>query len=986
MLEVKDLKKIYKSKKGTDVHALDGVSLRFPETGMVFLLGKSGSGKSTLLNVCGGLDNPTEGEVIVKGRSSKTFSGSDFDSYRNTFIGFIFQEYNILNEFTVEDNIALALELQGKPKDKAAIAALLDEVDLTGYAKRKPNTLSGGQKQRIAIARALIKKPEIIMADEPTGALDSNTGKQVFDTLKKLSKSKLVIVVSHDRDFAEQYGDRIIELKDGKVLSDVSKTHAEAEAFSANVNRVGDVLCIKKGADLSEADFEKIKSFLKTSDSDVVIASDEKSVSAFKSAARITDAGEMEVFRDTNVDAVEKKIYSKEDSRFIRSKLPIRHAFKIGVSGIRNKPVRLFFTVLLCSVAFVLFGLLSTMNFYDSEATFKQTLQDTQLSALQVRKQYTAQVSWFTNGEEDHSYENYMTAKFSSVAVKELSERLNPNAFGAVDIYSGFNVRQQENQYWQNNISAMAVLSENNALRSQINGEYPKNANEMVISSYHAELLMECKVYGEKGDTLELNSPTDIIGKTITVDGRSYKITGILDSGAIPDKFQALKNSDAVEDYNLYRSFASHLESGLHLVCFINEEGLAEFSNRYDDYRDEKENYMYIAVGVPQNGEYEMPEYGDFYYLGFSSIPANQKIYAIDQPVTALTDKQVILPIRQFASTVGEQLNRLNEQAYADENYTLAESYSAISQILWEVEAGGIHVENKETGEWVLQPFTDAEMEAKIQSLLASVKFFDMDMTVGVQLFNPYTQSHFGEIGAYTVVGFYRPETESYRSALYFADTVADKLWQEQKFTVSNYPEYETKYVSSPEDIYSVVILPGNPDTSKLDTLWEVYSNEDFDENDSRINLGGGFVDSLKNVDYMIKELSKVFFYVGLVLAVFAALLLSNFISVSISNKKREIGILRAVGARGADVFKIFLSESFVIGAICVALSTVASVFLCRWLNSEFAAELGASIFVFGVMSFGVLVAIAFVTILVATFLPVNNAARKKPVDSIRAL
>ena len=196
MLEVKNLRKVYKPKKGTPVNALDGVDLRFPETGMVFLLGKSGSGKSTLLNVCGGLDSPTDGEIIVKGRSSKSFSQSDFDSYRNTFIGFVFQEYNILNEFTVEDNIALALELQGKPKDKAAINQLLEDVDLKGYAKRKPNTLSGGQKQRIAIARALIKAPEIIMADEPTGALDSATGKQVFETLKKLSATKLVIVVS----------------------------------------------------------------------------------------------------------------------------------------------------------------------------------------------------------------------------------------------------------------------------------------------------------------------------------------------------------------------------------------------------------------------------------------------------------------------------------------------------------------------------------------------------------------------------------------------------------------------------------------------------------------------------------------------------------------------------------------------------------------------------------------------------------------------
>ena len=251
MLEIKNLTKIYKSKGGVEVKALDDVSLKFPENGMVFLLGKSGSGKSTLLNVCGGLDNPTTGEIVVKERSSINFKQKDFDSYRNTFVGFIFQEYNILNEFTVEENIALALELQGKSKDKEAIEELLEKVDLKGFGNRKPNTLSGGQKQRIAIARALIKSPEIIMADEPTGALDSVTGKQVFDTLKKLSKDTLVMVVSHDREFAETYADRIIELKDGKIISDVSKTSEKEESISTNISVIGDTLCIKKGSKLN---------------------------------------------------------------------------------------------------------------------------------------------------------------------------------------------------------------------------------------------------------------------------------------------------------------------------------------------------------------------------------------------------------------------------------------------------------------------------------------------------------------------------------------------------------------------------------------------------------------------------------------------------------------------------------------------------------------------------------------------------------------
>lgn len=273
MLTLKNLVKTYKTKGGEEVRALDGISIDFPEKGMVFLLGKSGSGKSTLLNVAGGLDIPDEGEIILNGTSSKNFTQTDFDSYRNTYIGFIFQEYNILNEFNIEQNLALALQLQNKPSDKQAIEDILAQVDLPDMGKRKPATLSGGQKQRIAIARALIKNPRIIMADEPTGALDSKTGNQVFETLKKLSENKLVIVVSHDRDFAEKFGDRIIELKDGKIIHDYSKTKLSPVRASDNLNFIGDdVISVKNPSSLSDEDAKLIIQKLRSASGESLIA------------------------------------------------------------------------------------------------------------------------------------------------------------------------------------------------------------------------------------------------------------------------------------------------------------------------------------------------------------------------------------------------------------------------------------------------------------------------------------------------------------------------------------------------------------------------------------------------------------------------------------------------------------------------------------------------------------------------------------------
>ncbi|MDE6407014.1 MAG: ATP-binding cassette domain-containing protein [Anaeroplasmataceae bacterium] len=230
MLIIRDVTKIYRTQKQKEVKALDQINYEFDEQGFYAILGKSGSGKSTLLNLIAGLDKPTSGEIILNGKSFSDFKRKDLDAYRNAYVGFIFQEFNLFDNLDVYKNVALALELQGRKAKVEEIEKVLDRVGISDLIHRNINELSGGQKQRVAIARALIKNPKIIIADEPTGALDQETTNEIFDLLKGLSKEYLVIVVTHNEEYANQYAEHILHLSDGKQKEQVELTNKPLEA------------------------------------------------------------------------------------------------------------------------------------------------------------------------------------------------------------------------------------------------------------------------------------------------------------------------------------------------------------------------------------------------------------------------------------------------------------------------------------------------------------------------------------------------------------------------------------------------------------------------------------------------------------------------------------------------------------------------------------------------------------------------------------
>ena len=1192
MLEIRDLTKVYKTKGGAETRALDGVSLTFGERGMVFLLGKSGSGKSTLLNLCGGLDTPDSGEIIIKGRSSRDFSQADFDSYRNTFVGFVFQEYNILNEFTVEDNIALALELQGKNKDKARVREILEQVEMSSFAKRKPNTLSGGQKQRIAIARALVKNPEIIMADEPTGALDSNTGKQVFDTLKKLSQDKLVIVVSHDREFAEIYGDRIIELKDGRIISDVTKTKIAATAASENLTFIGeDTLSVKNGAELSAADMERIRRFLANSKGSVLLSNGEKEIADFKKAARIDENGAREAFRGTDEAAIESKTYKPEDSRFIRSKLPARHAVRIGASGMKAKPFRLFFTIFLSFIAFTMFGLFSTLTFYDEKSVTLETYLDSGYEYIQLANNYRHDSVYYENGKEVSRYSYTTETRFTPAQLQQYRERYGDVVglynFGS-DFYSGsFRIANApgggntdgNSAYYSPEINFFAeVNGQTEAFTLLTDTDLSQLGDDgIVISSYMFDTLKALKLTDANGTPLTLNGYSDIVGAPLLVNGSvQLTVKGVYELN-LPAKYDTIRDGTEPRDSSLYEGLENELNAGMYCTVLVSEDfytaqrgtlgqnnnesfftylttslqiadadyaegGARKLDGRFSEIAPFSENnaaalpYLYMfdegkteladgEIVVPvsflwnilwnfqsqlssicyddyiEKNEYKLEEYAaevfdmmldnvifdqfnaEYYQLVEQYL---QKVYddtyaaAYDKYYTEhfeeyyLTQYQNYYPDRydeyyneynneylqdhpdMYEEAAAYATKNANADALAEEDDTciqlaeqeivnmaaneaesargqsqaeaeqyakesLTEQATPIAQERALLEAQNrLNNEANEAAsaaqgqfnekynnedwsryEWILQygyydlngvmqyPTADEVTEAFefFRSIIREYgDRYDFSIPKAILLDESSSAEYETQ---FTVVGFLYASQRYTNCAMFSQSDYEDLLERfgdqyEEPNQGNSYWVNETKY-AEPEDAKYNLLAMRFPDRGTLSAV--VYgSKAENTEDDSFYSLYSGITVSLERVNMMIGTFEQIFLWVGLVMALFSMLLLFNFISVSITYKKKEIGILRAVGARSADVFKIFFSESAIIAAICFVLAMVASFVTCGILNNTVAGALGAAIFVFGPLSWLIMLGIAVVTSVIATFLPVYGIAKRRPVESIRAL
>ena len=926
MLKISKLTKIYRPSKGAPVTALDGVDLELPERGLIFLLGKSGSGKSTLLNLIGGLDSATSGDITVKGKSSGEFKSVDYDSYRNTYVGFIFQEFHILEEYSIEQNISLAVELQNKKSDPALVDEILAKVELDGYAKRKSNELSGGQKQRVAIARALIKNPDIILADEPTGALDSVTGSQIFDVLKSLSLEKLVIVVSHDRENAERYADRIIELKDGKVISDVSrsleKLPAENAAAASQAFRVlnSAIIQIKKGYRINPSDMYNLNQALDRADSENApypefeeIASDNQS--------------NTRTFKST--DYKEGKRYGANDYKTVRSRLPLKMSAMMGLSNLKLKKLRLAFTIFLTLIALIAFGFSDVLRSYDYLKTELKTAYDMNADIFTVKNADVNSVGLMFGGGSGYVI---TPEDLAYIEQKSGQKAVIPNSISLSMNYNYGNITQDVYPGQFSFIEAGAA--ELNALGVSIlpasglkKGRLPENYNEIVIPEIVAlrylgqTFLEQYDLNAQNGNPLtnsyKIERYDDLIGleisSNINNDIVKYKIVGIARS-LDAKKLNTLLDTELIGSMML-NSFQDSFYS-----CFIAKKGLSLSFGASNNFNTNDATGWYNTYLNIRDAD---QRYGNsyIYYLYPQSALENS---------TPLGDKEILL----------------NYDAVFSLFYRYSYDYNLDHDL-------------------VVADFTANYITAR-----KSLEFFKSVTNYSDSSGSSTTQTTIIDnvYAAGIIDDFKATDSYPHNLKIYFQESYYGEI-------IENY------YPLSYEKVY--IRLSGNlkEDSALVNKLSERTFELDYQDYTIKLALtlfsvnngATSLISSLSNI------LGKVLLVVSIVFMVFSALLLMNFISFSVANKKKQIGILRAIGARSFDVFKIFFTESLTVAALNLILACIAVGIGCAVMN----AAITLNLLNFGIRQIALLTAIVTIITFIATFIPVYRFALKKPIDAI---
>ena len=1022
MLNLKSIRKDYVTASET-VHALKGVSISFRKTEFVSILGPSGCGKTTLLNIIGGLDHYTDGDLMIGNRSTKEYGDRDWDVYRNHRVGFIFQSYNLIPHQNVLTNVELALTIAGISKEERVARAkeALDKVGLKGQYHKKPNQLSGGQCQRVAIARALVNNPEILLADEPTGALDTVTSVQIMDLIREIAKERLVVMVTHNPELAEEYSTRIVRLIDGEIIEDTNPmTEAEEEA---------ELLEIKK-------EEEKIA----------------------KELAKLEKREQRRKIKQ-----------SKE-----KAKMSFFTAFKLSLKNLFTKKGRSTLTAFAGSIGIIGIALILAVS--SGMTAYINSVQESTLSAYPLTLEsttidITALIESFA--EKDDTVDHPLDGVYKDPMIKELVDALskieeNENDLAAFKTYLEAELANPESELY----GAVSGVQYSYNINIPI---YTKNKNGDIIKSDKGELLTkmmsdfmlglaEKEGLSNNMSSADSSMSSAMMGSMMGVQLWQELLPGLADENgnrpyvsdvlynqydvvhgrwpsAANEIVLVLNDKNEIDDLTLYAlGLLSEEEIDAIITAAVNGTTLPESQNKWT--YEEICNLTFKTI-LPYDFYVKQ---GDIYKdMSKDSIMLNalyNKAYEI----------KVVGIIRPNEETDAAMLNGSLAYTYAFTEHVINEAYNSdvvkaqlanpkidvTTGLPFKDNTGSLTPEQKKT-EFInyltnLNDEQRAEMyvsimclKAEAEQLDATVEYFlstmqDKDAVIAMILANlgedssvdPETLvAYFNDMTLDELKALLRPEIvkmcrqnihDNVKAALESVPTEMKLMQLEAEMSTASDETYATWYDELTEFSYQgyddALIKIGCVDLDSPYTI-NLYAST-FEAKDiivAAIDNYNSSVPEDKKIAYtdimgiLMSSITTIINAITYVLIAFVAIslvvssiMIGVITLISVQERTKEIGVLRAIGASKRDVSSMFNAETIIIGLASGLLGILITYLLCIPINLILHALTGISN-LSAILPVGGAITLVLISVfltLFAGFIPSRSAAKKDPVVALR--
>lgn len=984
MLEIRNIVKDYETGSET-VHALKGVSIAFRESELVSILGQSGCGKTTLLNIIGGLDQYTSGDLIINGQSTKQYKSADWDIYRNHSVGFIFQSYNLIPHQSVLSNVELALTLSGvsKAERRRRAKEALEKVGLGNQLNKRPNQMSGGQMQRVAIARALVNDPDILLADEPTGALDSETSIQIMELVKEIAKDRLVIMVTHNPELAEKYSTRIVKLLDGQIVGDSDPFDPAKEPAHSEVRKSE----VTKGQKTSMS----FLTALSLSKNNLMTKKGRTFLTSF--AGSIGIIGIALILSLSN--GVQEYINSVERSTLASFPVSIQHetvdytSLMTSMMNVRDNaeenrdPDRIYTNDISTEMMKTMLSEMQTNNL----AEFKEYLESDPdgISASIEEIQYSYDSNLYIYG---HSADgDIMQINPSTVMSAMMGQSMADNVSQMTNTYSSLMGSSSMSSY-----DAFRELLSTDMLKTEyevLAGRLPEAYNEVVVLVTDRNELSDVTLY-----TLGLRDQGELEGMMSSVmAGESFDLdTGDLSFSyddlmgmefsmlTAPEFYQ--KNDDGTwTDMRSDSEFMEQAaENGLKLkvvgilkpdadslISSTNSGGIG-YTHALTEYMIDKTNSSELVKAQKENPDVDV-------FTGIEFPKADEEE---EQPMSQSEAMEMLTGM-----LTEEQRTKINEGIMA----ALTEEQQAQIQSAMMGMVSDEQINSIMMGVLTPEQLTQLQSGADVNSLLTDAQKAQMSAQIAASL----TAEQNAELSA-MMNGMADP-TKMY--TIFMQVLTTDQLRQLMDMTKE--PETTDATYDGNLKLLGVAEL-SEPSSMKIYAT-DFESKEKITQliekyNDSKI-ADDNQADVINYTDYvglMMSSVSDIINAISYILIAFVAisLIVSSIMIgiityISVLERTKEIGILRAMGASKRDISNVFNAETLIVGFSAGVIGIAVTLLLNIPINIIIENITGiANVALLPWQGGVILVVISMLLTLIAGLVPAGVAAKKDPVEALR--